>query len=147
MPRRSQRFARCTTNGHRGVIFTQNPAFFGLPVLTDRHWEPLWAAAPEMGLPINFHIASAEPANLVGNPQNGPHTTYASLANHRQMANARTISDLICGGICFRFPELNFVSVESGVGWVPFALDALEWMWNNSGLRIEHPEYDLQPTE
>ena len=43
--------------------------------------------------------------------------------------------------------DLNFVSVESGVGWIPFALDALDWQWKNCGVALEHPEYDLLPTE
>ena len=63
------------------------------------------------------------------------------------MGNARTIAQLICGGICHRFPDLNFVSVESGVGWLPFALGALDWQWKNCGVAIEHPEYELLPTE
>ena len=63
------------------------------------------------------------------------------------MGNARTLASLICGGICHRFPRLNFVSVESGVGWIPFALDALDWQWKNCGVALEHPEYDLLPTE
>ena len=51
---------RCAETGHRGVIFTQDPAYFGLPDLTDRHWDRMWAAAQEHGLPINFHIASGD---------------------------------------------------------------------------------------
>jgi predicted TIM-barrel fold metal-dependent hydrolase len=39
------------------------------------------------------------------------------------------------------------VSVESGVGWIPYALDAMDWMWKNSGVALEHPEYDLLPSE
>jgi hypothetical protein len=63
------------------------------------------------------------------------------------LANARTIAQLVTGGICHRFPTLNFVSVESGVGWIPFALSALDWQWKNCGVREEHPEYDLLPSE
>jgi predicted TIM-barrel fold metal-dependent hydrolase len=63
------------------------------------------------------------------------------------MANARTVAQLITGGICHRFPELNFVSVESGIGWIPFALEALDWQWRNCGVHKEHPEYDLLPSE
>src|SRR4029079_4424223 len=51
---------RCADDGHRGVIFTQDPGYFGLPVLTDRRWDPLWAAAQERRMPINFHIASGD---------------------------------------------------------------------------------------
>jgi predicted TIM-barrel fold metal-dependent hydrolase len=63
------------------------------------------------------------------------------------MGNARTVAQLICGGICHRFPELNFVSVESGIGWIPFALASLDWQWLNCGVPREHPEYDLLPSE
>jgi len=37
--------------------------------------------------------------------------------------------------------------VESGIGWIPFALAALDWQWQNCGVPAEHPEYDLLPSE
>ena len=43
--------------------------------------------------------------------------------------------------------DLNFVSVESGIGWIPFALEHLDWQWKNCGVPQEHPEYDLLPSE
>ncbi|NIR41199.1 MAG: amidohydrolase family protein, partial [Gemmatimonadetes bacterium] len=46
-----------------------------------------------------------------------------------------------------RFPELAFVSVESGVGWLLFVLEAFDWQWTNAGIHKEHPEYDLLPSE
>ena len=51
------------------------------------------------------------------------------------------------GGVCQRFPDLKFVSVESGVGWIPFLLEAMDWNFHNSGVRKEHPEFDLLPSE
>jgi uncharacterized protein len=139
---------RCAEAGHRGIIFTQDPGHFGLPVLTDRHWDPMWAAAQEMGLPVNFHIGSGDTSPLgSGHPDNGPHANYASLGVSFFMSNARTIAQLVCGGICHRFPDLNFVSVESGIGWIPYALDALDWQWKNCGVAREHPEYELLPSE
>ena len=139
---------RCATIGHKGIIFTQDPSYFGLPMLTDRHWDPMWRSAEEKGLPVNFHIASGEvDLNGFGHPDNGPHANFAMMGVSFFMGNAKTISQLICGGICHRFPELNFVSVESGVGWIPFALEGLDWQWKNCGVPQEHPEYDLLPSE
>ena len=139
---------RCAGLGHRGIVFTQDPAFFGLPQLTDRYWDPMWASAQEKQMPVNFHIASG---NLdlfdVGHPDNGPHANYAAMGVSFFLGNARTIAQLVTGGICHRFPDLNFVSVESGIGWIPFALEALDWQWKNCGVPIEHPEYDLLPSE
>jgi predicted TIM-barrel fold metal-dependent hydrolase len=140
---------RCAAAGHRGIVFSQDPSAFGLPQLTDRHWDPMWASAQEKGLPVNFHIASGDMSLLdnAGHPDNGAHANYASMGVSFFMGNARTVAQLICGGICHRFPELNFVSVESGIGWLPFALAALDWQWKNCGVPEEHPEYDLLPSE
>jgi predicted TIM-barrel fold metal-dependent hydrolase len=99
-------------------------------------------------MPVNFHIASgAVDLDGFGVPENGPHANYAMMGVSYFIGNARTISQLICGGICHRFPELNFVSVESGIGWIPFALEGLDWQWRNCGVPLEHPEYDLLPSE
>jgi len=141
--------ARCAELGHKGVVFSQEPGSFGLPHLTDQHWYPMWAAAEEMGLPVNFHIASGD-LSLLDQPglaETGAHANYASIGVSFFMGNARTIAQLICGGICHRFPDLNFVSVESGIGWLPFALASLDWQWQNCGVTFEHPEYDLLPSE
>jgi predicted TIM-barrel fold metal-dependent hydrolase len=144
-----QEMQRCADAGHKGIVFSQDPSAFGLPGLTDRHWDPMWAAAQEMRLPVNFHIASGDTSLLdrAGHPDNGPHANYASMGVSFFMGNARTIAQLTCGGICHRFPELAFVSVESGIGWIPFALDSLDWQWKNCGVHLEHPEYDLLPSE
>jgi predicted TIM-barrel fold metal-dependent hydrolase len=139
---------RCSTKGHKGIVFTQDPGYFGLPALTDRHWDPMWASAQEKGMPVNFHIASGDMDLFnLGVADNGVHANYAMMGVSFFIANARTISQLVCGGICHRFPELNFVSVESGIGWIPFALEGLDWQWKNCGVPQEHPEYDLLPSE
>jgi len=57
------------------------------------------------------------------------------------------MADVIFGGVCHRFPDLKFVSVESGIGWLIFVLEAFDWQWSNAGIHKEHPEYDLLPSE
>src|SRR5437764_3168517 len=139
---------RCAAAGHRGIVFTQDPTAFGLPMLTDRYWDPMWASAQEKGLPVNFHIASGEvDLNGFGHPDKCRHANYAMMGVSFFMGNAKTVSRLICAGICHRFPDLNFVSVESGIGWIPFALEGLDWQWQNCGVGLEHPEYDLLLSE
>jgi predicted TIM-barrel fold metal-dependent hydrolase len=140
---------RCREMGHRGLIFSQAPEDFGSPTLADPHWDRLWAAAQEMEMSVNFHIGSGDssttlqmlPASV------GIHSNFASFPVTFFVSNCRTIATLIGGGVCHRFPELNFVSVESGIGWIPFTLQALDWMWTECGVYKEHPEYDLTPSE
>lgn len=43
------------------------------------------------------------------------------------LGNARVLANFIFGGIFERHPRLRFVSVESGIGWLPFFLQALDY--------------------
>jgi predicted TIM-barrel fold metal-dependent hydrolase len=148
---------RCAARGHRGVLFGGSPQSFGQPGLASRHWDPIWASAQDAGLPISFHIgASAAGATSIV-PQNpfGPavpdgfavRAGLAKLATMFFLENSQCIGDVICGGVCHRFPRLNFVSVESGIGWLPFVIEALDWQWKNNGVLRESPELDLLPSE
>jgi uncharacterized protein len=140
--------ARGVDAGHKGVIMTGEPGFWGLPKLADPHWDPVWAAAQEMGLSINFHIGSGDMSVFDRAYEGaGKHANYASFGVQFGMANISVIANLITGGVCHRFPELKFVSVESGIGWIPFGLAHLDWQWKNCGVPLEHPEYDLLPSE
>ena len=142
---------RCADAGHRGIVFSQEPSAFGLPALVDRHWDPMWAKAQERGIPVNFHIASGNNTNIVAFgdeiPDIGLRSKVVVDCVPMFLRNGLTIAELICGGVCHRFPNLNFVSVESGIGWLPFTLDLLDWHWKNYDVPREHPEYDLLPSE
>ena len=140
---------RCGEMGFRGLIFSQKPEAFGLPPITSRHWDPLWALAQEMSLPVNFHIGSGDFSFefLYSEAEIGERAAYAARSVSYFMTNAQTITNLILGGVCHRFPKLNFVSVESGAGYIPFLLEAIDWQFLNSGGHQEHPEFELKPSE
>jgi len=139
---------RCAALGYRAILMCNQPQDHGQPVLRHRHWDPLWAAAQEAGLTVSFHVGGGDLSDLINDPANiGFKANFARISTNAFMDNARCITDLVCGGVCHRFPKLNMVSVESGAGWIPFALEALDWQWKNNGVRAEHPEYDLLPSE
>ena len=139
---------RAAKIGHKGLILTSEPQHFAQPKLTDPHWDRFWAAAQDMALPINFHIGSGDLSDFtLIHERSGKHAAFASLPILFTLQNSRVITQLIMGGICHNYPKLNFVSVESGVGWLPFALDMMDWMWLNSGVRQENPEMNLLPSE
>lgn len=138
---------RCAAKGHRGIIFSQQPDLFDCPMLGDRYWDRLWAAAQEMQLPVNFHVGSGDYVTQLLPPEAGRHANYAAVCGLIFMANGQAIASMIASGVCHRFPDLKIVSVESGVGWIPYALQALDWMWKESAVTKEHPEYELLPSE
>jgi predicted TIM-barrel fold metal-dependent hydrolase len=139
---------RSAKNGHRGILMTNQPHVFDFPRITEKHWNPLWAAAQDAEMSINFHIGSGDLTQLRGvTVDNGRQAAYAKATVQLFLDNSQAVMDIVLSGLCHRFPKLNFVSVESGVGWVPFLLEALDWQWLNSGCREEHPEMDLLPSE
>ena len=139
---------RAYDRGHRGVLMTNQPHTFGLPRITEQHWDPIWSQAQDMGLSINFHIGSGDLTELRNvTVDNGRQAAYAKSTVKLFLDNSNAILDIILSGMCHRFPELKFVSVESGVGWIPYLLEAMDWQWKNSGCLEEHPEMDLLPSE
>lgn len=139
---------RCAKMGHKGVLMTNQPYVWNFPRITDRHWDPMWQAATDLDLTINFHIGSGDLTQIRNaNVDNGRQAAYAKITCQLFLDNSNAVMDIILGGLCHRFPKLKFVSVESGIGWVPFVLEAMDWQWLNSGCREEHPEMDLLPSE
>jgi predicted TIM-barrel fold metal-dependent hydrolase len=43
------------------------------------------------------------------------------------IGNARVVINTVFSGLFDRFPKLKMVSVESGIGWVPFILETMDW--------------------
>ena len=141
---------RCAAMGHRGILFTGEPQSFGQPILGDAHWDPLWSVAVECDLPVSFHIGSG---NMEGGLSRekmktyGRMATFAELSVNLFMNNGSQLCDLLMSGVLARFPEIKFVSVESGIGWVPFVLEALDYQFKGNRVREERPDLKLLPSE
>ena len=121
---------RAHANGLRGIVTCTNPEEAGLPDMGTKHWDPIWQTCSDLHMPVNFHIGSSKGnMDFFGRapwPSFGEERKLAVGAANLFMGNARTVGNLIYSGIPERFPDLKFVSVESGVGWLPFFLEMLD---------------------
>ena len=140
--------SRCREMGHRGINFGWQFEKLGLPPLRSDHWDPLLGAAQDLEMSINFHIgfnnATEEEIQRGFNLQE-----TLDMAKNSVMfltSNVACVAELIMGRICHRFPRLRFVSVESGFGYIPYLIDALDWQFMNNGVSRAHPEM-LLPSE
>ncbi len=139
---------RVAQTGHRSILACSEPQAFGHPRVSDKHWDPFWAAVAETGLSLSFHIGAGDLSDITQDPSKiGAKASFARVSSGVFMMNMNCIADLIFGGVCHRFPTLNFVSVESGVGWLPSFLEGCDWQWQNGQVWKEHPEYKLLPSE
>ncbi len=139
---------RCAKLGHKGVLMSGSPEKNGQVHLGHPDWAKVFHTAEDLGLPINFHVGSGGFDVMQDQYEgNGPQANIAQGSVKMFMANVKQVCDVIASGICHRHPKLNIVSVEAGIGWLPFVLEALDWQWGNNGAFLEHPEFELKPSE
>ena len=134
---------RCKESGLRGAMVWQAPPsdypFHG------HHYDPLWAAAQEMDMPISMHILTGEPYPFPRQPPSKiAHTYLAHAVNDKILFVTNAISDLMAGGALDRFPRLKFVLVENEVSWIPFFLFQYDKYWNRGNLKSQ---MNLRPGE
>jgi predicted TIM-barrel fold metal-dependent hydrolase len=133
---------RAVELGLRGIVMCSDPDSIGLPDLADEAWTPFWEACNDTALPVNFHIGASETSfNMFGR------AAWDSMGMRRRLAlgsaslfmeNSRVIGNLLFSGILERYPKVRCVSVESGIGWIPFMLEALDYEWGETGSADEY---------
>lgn len=142
---------RCVEMGHRGILFTGEPQIHGFPFLGDEHWDPFWSVVQDVGLPISLHIGSGDMEKSFDRSRmraHGAAATYAASTVALTMGNGIQVADLLLSGVLPRFPDLKVVSVESGIGWVPFMLEAADYAFLDGKVAIERPIFgDLLPSD
>ncbi len=123
--------------GLRGVNINSDPHHHTgvdgqpIPDLATRHWDPLWEVCEDLNLPINFHIGASEQSMDWLGQQGWPSLSTSLKAGLGGAMlffnNGRVMSNIIYSGALDRYPRLKFVSVESGIGWIPVLLEALAY--------------------
>jgi predicted TIM-barrel fold metal-dependent hydrolase len=145
---------RAHAMGLRGININSDPHQHkgldgeALPDLGNPYWDPLWEVCQDKELPINFHIGASESAiNWMG------HQGWPSLDRDLKATvggamlfvnNGAVANNIILSGLLDRFPRLKFVSVESGIGWVPFMMEALHYQLIEIA---EDKNFELTPME
>jgi len=89
-------------------------------------WEEVFEMCDATGTPLNFHLNASLDANTaiwdnLGFDQRLP---IHALIHH--IGCAATMSNFIVSGILDKYPNLKIGLIESGMGWVPFWLEAMD---------------------
>lgn len=141
---------RAKAMGMRGVNLTSDPQDQGAPDLASRAWDPLWEVCDALELPVHFHIgASLTTMTFFDNypwPSHDDDTKLAIGGTLLFVGNARVVVNIICSGMLERFPGLKIVSVESGAGWIPFILEALDYEMAENAPQLK-AALELSPSE
>jgi predicted TIM-barrel fold metal-dependent hydrolase len=103
------------------------------PRIADRAWEPLWTAFEETGLILSFHVVVfGVGGNLMG-PLAADQDKTASVFSTTKLFMSQFLDpfvDLFAWGILERHPKLRLVMAESGVGWLPWIVQELDYRFS-----------------
>ena len=115
--------------GFKTAMVPIQPGKFADGQVIDYHGErmdPFWQAVEEAGLPICFHIGE-RPVNPFTSPRGA-----AGIFVMQQMGGMRNVwSNLAFGGVFDRNPGLRVIFVESGLHWVPGALQEADMIYES----------------
>ncbi|HUN52538.1 MAG TPA: amidohydrolase family protein [Candidatus Sulfotelmatobacter sp.] len=109
-------------------------------------WEPLWKAVNEVQLPLHFHTFPATSPQVM--ERHGGQTRRAiffSIVSGFQMNLVNILSALMGAAVLERYPNIRIAFGESGIGWIPYALDRMDFEWEDRfqdlGLKMKPSDY------
>lgn len=103
-----------------GVLVRVAPPDGTFPQLYEEHWEPVWAAAAEVGYPVTTHGGNA-PVYAPGSGR-----AVIELAEY-SFWTKRSLTQFLLSGIFDRYRDLKLVLTEQGVGWIKADLPMIGW--------------------
>jgi predicted TIM-barrel fold metal-dependent hydrolase len=134
---------RLADKGCHAVTFSENPEALNMPSIHSGAWDPVFAAACDVGTVLCTHIGSSSRGSQVSS--DAPASTRLLLAS---VMCTYTLGDLLFSDIWRRFPELRFSLTEGDIGWIPYYLSRAEHVLDrHSGWTAQTLPYAGGPRE
>jgi predicted TIM-barrel fold metal-dependent hydrolase len=115
---------RNADRGARAVCFSEIPPHLGLPSIHTGYWDPLFAVAEETRTTLCMHIGSS--SKMPAASPDAPPSTDIMLSFNNSMAS---LADFMFSGVLVRFPMLKLAYSEGQIGWIPYALERADNVW------------------
>ena len=134
---------RVATLGLRGVELSCS---WDMEPMWHPMWEPLWKAVHEVDLPLHFHTFPAVPPSQL-DKASGPsrRAAFFTVVSGFQMNLVNILAAVIGAAVLERYPNVRISFGESGCGWIPYALDRMDFEWEDRfrdlGLTMKPSDY------
>ncbi len=109
-------------------------------------WEPLWQTIHEVDLPLHFHTFPAVPPSVLDQAFGATRrAAFFTVVSGFQMNLVNILAGVIGAGVLERYPNVRISFGESGIGWIPYALDRMDFEWEDRfrdlGLKMKPSDY------
>ncbi len=117
---------RVAKKGCHAVTFSENPEKLGWPSLHNSHWDPLWEACADEGTIVCMHLGSS--SQLLVTSAEAPIDVMISL---QPINMVQAAADLLWSPILRKYKDLRFALSEGGIGWIPYALERIDYVYQH----------------
>jgi predicted TIM-barrel fold metal-dependent hydrolase len=117
---------RMAAKGCHAVTFSENPEKLGYPSFHNAHWDPFFRACEEEGTVLCLHIGSS--SQLVITSIEAPINVMITL---QPMNIVQAAADLVWSRVLQEFPRLRIALSEGGIGWIPYFLERIDYVYKH----------------
>jgi predicted TIM-barrel fold metal-dependent hydrolase len=109
-------------------------------------WEPFWKAVNDVNLPLHFHtFPSVPPGKFDSQKGLTRRAAFFTGVSAFQMNLINIVAAVIGAAVLERYPNIRISFGESGIGWLPYALDRMDFEWEDRfrdlGLTMKPSDY------
>ncbi|MFM2073034.1 MAG: putative Amidohydrolase domain [Actinomycetota bacterium] len=138
----AEEIRRTAAKGCHAVTFSENPEKLGLPGLHLDYWDPFLQACEDTGTVVCLHIGSS--SSMTVTSMDAPVDVSIAIT---PMNSFLALNDLMWTPICRKFPNIMIAMSEGGTGWIPYALERMDYTYSHHRAWTGADFGGLTPTE
>jgi predicted TIM-barrel fold metal-dependent hydrolase len=117
---------RVHAKGCHAICFSEIPPHLGLPSIHTGWWDPMLAVCNDLEVVLAMHIGSSSRMPLAS--PDAPPGVAGVIQFNNSMAS---MADWLYSGKLVQFPKLKLAYSEGQVGWIPYALERADTIWEH----------------
>ena len=133
---------RVAAKGCHAVTFSENPSKLGWPSFHSDHWDPFWTACADEGTVVCMHIGSS--SEIVVPSPDSPFDVLITLS---PMNIVQCAADLLFSPVLRKFPSLRLALSEGGIGWIPYFLERVDYVYTHHKAWTGQDFGDMLPSQ
>lgn len=118
---------RVVAKGCHAVTFSSSPFDLGLPSLYSEHWDPFWQACADNDVVVCMHLGSNSKP-----PITSPDAPIELVYTLSPVSLFSAAADLLWSPIFRKFPTLRVALSEGGIGWLPYFLERVDYIFGHT---------------